>query len=187
VGALKKGWSWLREDRTAWRVGPRGLEIRVLPGNMWGGANNARNVLVRPAFDPERAAVTVSMQLENAPTEKYEQVDLVWYYSDSHMVKIGQELVNGQLSVVMGREENDKTRTIAIVPIQPGALELRLRAKGKEVEGFYRRAGAGEWTRAGACDLPINGAPKVSVQCYQGPDQIEHWARLGEFSMTAGE
>lgn len=186
-GALGPGWTWLREERNAWRVGPGGLEIRVLPGNMWGGKNDARNVLVRPVPNPEFAAVTVSLALENAPTEQYEQVDLVWYYDDGHMVKIGQELVNGKLSLVMGREENDKTRTIAILPLAPGPLEVRLCARGKTVQGFFRPSGAPEWIPAGTCDLPINGDPKISVQCYQGPAGIEHWARLRELTIATGK
>jgi hypothetical protein len=35
-GGLAEGWTWVREDPKAWRATPEGLEIRVLPGNMWG-------------------------------------------------------------------------------------------------------------------------------------------------------
>jgi hypothetical protein len=50
-GKLGEGWSWVREHREAWRVSDRGLEVRIEPGNMWGKANNANNVLIRPAPD----------------------------------------------------------------------------------------------------------------------------------------
>ena len=43
---LKDGWSWVREDPQGWKVADGALQIRVQPGNMWGPANNARNVLV---------------------------------------------------------------------------------------------------------------------------------------------
>jgi regulation of enolase protein 1 (concanavalin A-like superfamily) len=182
-GRLGEGWSWVREDPAAWRVTDGGLEIRVQPGNMWGGANNAKNVLVRPAPDPAGGEVIVSVQLENRPTEQYEQVDLVWYYDDSHMVKLGQELVDGKLSIVMGREEKDRTRTIAIVPLDAFEVEVRFRASGNEIHGEFRTVGAGEWRLAGSCDLPVRGAPKVSLQCYQGPGATEHWARLTGFRL----
>ena len=117
-GKLGDGWSWVREHREFWRATQRGLEVRIEPGNMWGPANDARNLLVRGAPDATKGEVEVSVYVENTPSEQYEQVDLVWYYDDSHMVKIGRELVDGKLSVVMGREKDDRTQTIAIVPLQ---------------------------------------------------------------------
>ena len=54
-GKLGAGWSWVREHREGWRVTARGLEVRVEPGNMWGPANNARNVLVHPIPVPTDA------------------------------------------------------------------------------------------------------------------------------------
>ena len=42
AGRLGEGWSWIREHRQAWRVAPRGLEVLIEPGNMWGPANDAR-------------------------------------------------------------------------------------------------------------------------------------------------
>ena len=114
---LGQGWSWVREHRGAWRVTESGLEVRIEPGNMWGPKNDARNLLVHPAPEATDSEIEVSVSVENKPTSQYEQVDLVWYYDDSNMVKLGQELVNGELSVVMGREENDKTRTVAIIPL----------------------------------------------------------------------
>ncbi len=117
-GKLDAGWSWLREDRSGWRVTQRGLEVRIQPGNMWGPGNDAKNVLVRTAPDRAQGELEVSVSVTNQPTAQYEQVDLVWYYDDRHMVKLGQELVDGQLSIVMGREEADQTRTIAIIPAE---------------------------------------------------------------------
>ncbi len=116
-GGLGEGWSWLRENPEAWRIADSGLEVRVEPGNMWGPPNDAKNVLIRKLPNPSGQGIEVSVTVENRPTEQYEQVDLVWYYDESNMVKLGQELVDGQLSIVMGREEKDRTRTIAIIPL----------------------------------------------------------------------
>ena len=114
---LGQGWAWVREHREAWRVTNHGLEVLIEPGNMWGPQNNARNLLFRQAPDAMDAEIEVCVRIENQPTNQYEQADLVWYYNDSNMVKLGQELVDGSLSVVMGREEHDQTRTIAIIPL----------------------------------------------------------------------
>src|SRR2546427_2814220 len=88
-GKLGEGWSWLREHREAWRATDHGLEIRLEPGNMWGPQNNAKNVLLRSAPDATKREIEVSVIVENKPTHQYEQVDLVWYYDDSNMVKLG--------------------------------------------------------------------------------------------------
>jgi len=182
-GKLGDGWSWVREHRAGWRVTERGLEVRIEPGNMWGPANNARNVFVRRAPDLEHGEIAVSVIVENKPTEQYEQVDLVWYYDDSHMVKLGQEMVDGKLSIVMGREEADKTRTIVIIPLDSFSVQLRLGVKGNRIRGQFRALGAKDWRDAGECDLPSppDSKPNVSLQFYQGPATAEHWARVTGF------
>ena len=100
---------------------------------MWGKSNDARNLLIWPMpydywrwplfDDSENEEVEVvgpaihydvSCRIENAPTNQCEQANLVWYYDDSNMVKLGLEQVNKVLCVVMGREEKDRTRTIAL-------------------------------------------------------------------------
>jgi regulation of enolase protein 1 (concanavalin A-like superfamily) len=183
TGSLGAGWTWVREHREAWRVSARGLEVRVEPGNMWGRANDARNVLIRPAPDVTAGVVEISVTVENRPTAQYEQVDLVWYYDDSHMVKVGQELVDGKLSIVMGREEADRTRTIRIVPIEAFVVQLRFIVKDTSVRGQFRPAGSDQWQEAGQTDMPAppGGKPHISLQFYQGPANAEHWARVSQF------
>jgi regulation of enolase protein 1 (concanavalin A-like superfamily) len=182
-GPLGEGWTILREDPKGWRATAEGLEVRVLPGNMWGGANNARNTFVRPVPDPATGPVEAAVRIENRPTEQYEQVDLVWYYDDGHQVKIGQELVDGKLSIVMGREEADRTRTIAIVPLDSDVVEVRLVAEGARIRGAFRTPAMQEWQEVGGCDLPVKGSPQISLQAYQGPAQVERWARLRDFEV----
>jgi regulation of enolase protein 1 (concanavalin A-like superfamily) len=183
-GKLQEGWTWRRENKTGWRVGKGFLEIRIEPGNMWGPANDAKNLFVREipaALDRVEISITVS----NKPTEQYEQVDLTWYYDDSHMVKIGFEKVDGKACIVMGREERDRTRTIAIIPVDTSMLDLRLAVEGKNIRGSFRAAGAKDWREAGSCDLPVHGDPKLAIQCYQGPANAEHWARISNVTVRA--
>src|SRR5688500_3487756 len=182
-GGLKSGWSWVREDKAAWRTTGDGLELRIQRGNMWGPENSGKNVLVRELPKTEEP-VEISVTVEHNPTEQYEQADLVAYYDDSHMVKIGEELVDGKLSIVMGREEKDKTRTLAIIPLEQTRVELKLRIDGQQVSGYFKPSGASEWKKAGACDLPGAGKSKVALQCYQGSDQKEHWAKIQNFRIA---
>jgi len=182
-GQMGSDWTWLREDPTGWRVTKDGLEVRVQPGNMWGPANDARNVLVRNVPDPAKIAVEVSVTITNRPTGQYEQVDLVWYYNDRFMVKLGQEMVDGKLSIVMGREADDQTQTIAIIPLQSFTVQLQFVVVGNRIRGRFRTPDSRAWREAGQCSLPTHGAPKVSLQCYQGPAEAAHWARFTEFGI----
>jgi regulation of enolase protein 1 (concanavalin A-like superfamily) len=180
-GRLKPGWSWIRENPDGWRVTEKGLQLRVEPGNMWGPANNAKNVLVRPAPNPVEHGVETSVTVTNRPTEQWEQVNLVWYYDDSNMVKLGQEQVDGQLSIVMGREQNDRARTIAIIPIEAHTVEVRFLVRNDQLRGEFRTPDSDVWQEAGECDLPVKGEPKISIQAYQGPADAERWAEIRDF------
>lgn len=185
--ALGAGWSWVRESRAGWRVRDGALEMRILPGNLWGGANNAQNVLVRPAPEPANGEIEITVKFENAPTEQYEQVNLAWYYDDSHMVKLGREIVDGPVCVVMGREERDQCRTIARPPVPGGWYRLRLVVSGNQIRGSYWPEGAAAWTEAGACTLPTpppGVPPRISLHAYNGPKDKEHWARITEFRVV---
>ena len=188
-GKLDLGWSWVREHPGAWRVSQSGLEVLIEPGNMWGPQNNARNVLIRSAPDITKDEIEVSVSVENKPTNQYEQVDLVWYYDDSNMVKLGEELVDGKLSVVMGREENDKTRTVAIIQLASTSVRLRFFAKEDRIHGQFSTSGAKEWRDVGECSLPapLKSPAKISLQFYQGAEKVEHWARVTEFSVVRSQ
>ncbi len=181
--SLPEGWTWKRANPEAWRLRNQGLEIKIEPGNMWGGTNDAKNVLLIPiAEDLQESGTDVCVTLANSPTRRWEQVDLVWYYRDSHMVKIGLELENGKNSVVMGREEDDRTRTIKIIPIERDEVTVRLTVIGGQVRGYYRLAPEDKWTDVGTCTEPrpaaSNDRAQVSIQCYQGDPQNPHWARI---------
>jgi hypothetical protein len=180
---LGPGWTWIREDKSAWRTTAQGLEIRIVPGNQWGPENSGKNVLVRDLPKTDEP-IEISMRVENKPTEQYEQVDLVAYFDDSHQVKIGEEQVDGKLSIVMGREEMDRTRTLAIIPLERTRVELKLRLEGQKISGFFRPEGSGDWTKAGECDLPGLGRPRIAIQCYQGPKDKERWASIQNFRIA---
>jgi len=180
---LADGWKWVRENPDAWRLADGALEIRIEPGNMWGDSNNARNILVRELPDADTVAHTVSVTVSNKPTNQYEQVNLVCYYDDSNMVKIGLELVDEKLSLVMGREEKDKTNTIALLPVTATTLQVRFVLRGDEIEGAYRENATGAWQEAGKCELAVDGPPKISLQAYQGPADAEHWAKFTDFKI----
>jgi len=178
TGELAEGWSWVREDAGAWRLRDGGLEIRTQPGNMWGGANNAKNLLVRPLPADAGEPIVVEMTVATQPTGQYEQAGMAWYRDDGNMVKLVRELVNGKRMVVMGREEADRTRTIALIPWEGDSVQLRLQIGAEKIVGQYRPDGKTAWKDAGTCDPPPGNGPKISLQTYNGPADAEHWARF---------
>jgi SAM-dependent methyltransferase len=184
-GRLEPGWSWVREHKEAWRVTSNGLEVRVEPGNMWGPQNDARNLLVRPTPGWVQGELAISARIQNAPTHPYEQADLAWFYDDSNMVKLGLELVEGQLSVVMGREESDRAKTIGIIRMDTNDVRLRLVVQGNKIRGELLGPQFTAWQRVGECNLPevTNSEPKLSLQFYQGAE-AGHWARVTEFRVV---
>ena len=79
----------------------------------------------------------------------------------------------------MGREENDRTRTIAFIPRVTPFIDLRFSVQGKKIEGHYCLDGADRWLKAG---VPSHSSkPEVSLQAYQGPEDVEHWAKMTDF------
>jgi len=188
--SLPQGWTWKRENPEAWRLRKQGLEIKIEPGNMWGARNNAKNVLLIPlAEDLQVSGTDVAVTLANSPTRRWEQVDLVWYYRDSHMVKIGLELEHGKNSVVMGREERDQARTIRIVPIDRDKVTVRFQVSAGQVKGYYRLRAEDEWIAVGTCKEPVPAGrderPRVSLQCYQGDPKQPHWARITDLRIDS--
>ncbi|MBP7950838.1 MAG: hypothetical protein KA004_14395 [Verrucomicrobiales bacterium] len=185
--SMKPGWTWVREHKDAWKLTPEGLQILVEPGNMWGPANDAKNILLHRVPEELAARADVRVTVAHQPKKRWEQANLVWFYSGSTMVKLGLEIENGVLNIVMGREENDATKTIAIIPFPHPAAELRFTVKGTALTGHYRQPGGKEWKTAGTATLPSGKLPPphASVQCYQGEANSGRWATVRDFQITA--
>ena len=184
-GTMSKEWRWLRENKDGWKLTDSGLQVLIEPGNMWGKANSANNVLLHSVPDTWRDSVEISVQMEQHPKKRWEQTNLVWYYSDSTMVKIGLEIENGRNNIVMGREIDDRTETIAIIPYPEETVQLKLVVDGCELTGFYRNPASKAWTEVGQTSLPFDSStpPQVSLQFYQGEVDANRWATVSHFKM----
>lgn len=176
-GKLAEGWNWLREERAHWRLreSGRGLEIRVTPGN----AQTVRNALVRDAPDRREGMYAFEVTVENLspPTQQWEQAGLTWYHDDRAVTKVVKELIDGRIVVFPGFGH------VADVPVR-----LRLEIRGDAFRSLYRvpaedDEGNGQWQVAGSGTLPPagSGRDRISLQCYHGPDDAEHWIRFTDF------
>jgi len=167
-GKLADGWSWLRENPKTWRFRDGALEIRVEPG----AANNVKNALVREA--PDRAkgkyAFEVTVTALAKATQQFEQAGLTLYHDGKPVFKLVKELIDGGLYIIPGK-----------VAMDAKTVQLRLVVTADGFEAQFRPEGKGEFKTAAKGKLPPPGKDQISIQCYNGPPDAEHWFRFRDF------
>lgn len=168
---LQAGWSWLREHEGFWRLKDQGLEIRVEPGV----AGTVRNALLRDAPDRSRGRYVVEVTVRNhrAPIQQYEQAGITWYKNGRPVLKFVKELVHGRLMMVPGRK-----------PMDAETVRLKLIVDASSWTALYQPDLEGPFLQAATGPLPPPGREQVSIQCYHGPSNAEHWIRFDDFKMT---
>ncbi|MHC4433643.1 MAG: family 16 glycoside hydrolase [Planctomycetota bacterium] len=162
------GWRWLREDTRTWRMKEDALEIRVEPGV----ARTVKNALVRRAPDRSRGrfAIDVTVTNNTKPTQQYEQAGITWYNNGKPVFKLVKELVDGQLMIIPGRK-----------PMTSKTVQLRLIVTADSFIAQFRPGATGEFQTAATGKLPPPGDDEVSIQCYNGPADADHWIRFDDF------
>lgn len=170
-GRPDAGWSWLRENPSAWRIGDGALEIRNEPG----AANDVKNALLRPAPDRSsgKFAIDVTVTNHTVPTKQYEQAGITWYNDGKPVFKLVKELVDGQLMIIPGRK-----------PMTSETVQLRLIVTSDSFTAQYRPNCEGEYQTAETGKLPAPNNDQVSIQCYHGPANAEHWIRFEDFCIS---
>jgi hypothetical protein len=167
-GKLGEGWDWLRENPKAWRHSGKGLEVRVEPGL----ADTVKNALVRKAPDRSQGkyAIEVTAEFTAAPSQQYEQAGLTWYQGNKPVFKLVHELIDGKTYVIPGKK-----------PTEARVMQLRLVVTKDQYVAQFRPDGKGEFQTAASGKLAAGEDEKVSIQCYNGPAEAEHWVRLSDF------
>jgi len=167
-GKLAEGWTWLRENPGAWRIANDGLEIRVEPGR----AHDVKNALVRKAPDRRQGTFAVEVTVTNhtRPTRQYEQAGITWYHDGKPVFKLVKELIDGDLYIIPGKK-----------PMKAKTVQLRLVVTEEGYSAQFRPDGKGEFQIAAEGSLPAPDNDEVSLQCYNGPDDAEHWIRFDDF------
>ena len=168
---MDDGWSWLREDPDAWRWKDEGLEIRVQPGN----AATVRNALVRTAPDRQQGkfAIDVTVTNHTLPTIQYEQAGITWYVDGKPVFKLVKELVDGDLVIIPGR--------VPVPTDEFETIQLRLIVTADTWTAQFRSNVDSEFQTAANGKLPPPNNDQVSIQCYHGPADAEHWIRFQDF------
>ncbi|MHC4109647.1 MAG: family 16 glycoside hydrolase [Planctomycetota bacterium] len=170
-GKPGEGWSWLREDPKTWRIKDEGLEILVQPGV----ANNVKNALVRQAPDRSKGKWCFEVTVTNntVPTQQYEQAGITWYNDGKPVFKLVKELVSGTVMMIPSRK-----------PMPAKTVQLRLIVDGDDYIAQFRPDGKGEFQTAAKGKLPPQRDDQVSIQCYNGPPNAEHWIRFDDFRIS---
>ncbi|HOX57814.1 MAG TPA: hypothetical protein P5205_06315 [Candidatus Paceibacterota bacterium] len=165
------GWRWLREDARDWQVRAGALEIRVRPGN----AGTVRNALVRQAPDRRagRFAIEATVSNRQPPKQQYEQAGITWYSSGKPVFKLVKELVDGQVMIIPGRKA-----------LTNDTVQLRIVVSGNSWSAQFRPDGKGEFQTAATGELPTPADDEISIQCYHGPADAEHWIRFDDFRIV---
>ena len=167
-GKVGEGWSWLRENPKAWRIKEEALEIRVEPGV----AGSVKNALLRPAPDRSKGkfAIEVTVTFNTPPTRQYEQAGITWYQNGKPVFKLVHELISGKLYIIPGKK-----------PAPSKTVELRLIVTADKYTAQFREDAKGEFKTARSAGLRPSANEQVSIQCYNGPPDAEHWIRFDNF------
>ena len=171
ASGLDKGWEWLREEAATWCIRDGALEIRVQPGV----AGTVKNALLRPAPNRSEGKYAIEVTVTNLkqPIQQYEQAGITLYHNGKPAFKFVKELVNGQLMMIPGRN-----------PMENRTVQLRLVVTANTFIAQYRPDGQGEFQVAATGPLPDPGDDQVSIQCYNGPPNAEHWIRFDDFRIV---
>ena len=104
------------------------------------------------------------------PTRQYEQAGITWYHKGKPVFKLVKELIDGDLYIIPGKK-----------PLATNKVQLRLIVTAEGFTAQYRPDCKGEFKLAAAGKLPKPDADQVSIQCYNGPPDAEHWIRFDDF------
>jgi len=167
-GKPGEGWTWLREDPKTWRIRDGALEIRVEPGV----APTVKNALLRKAPERSKAkyAIEVTVKSTAQPTKQYEQAGITWYRDKNPAFKLVLELIDGKTYIIPGK-----------TPTTSNVMQLRLVVTADRFVAQFRPDGKGEFQTAAQGPLPAGRDEQVSIQCYNGPPDAEHWIRFDDF------
>lgn len=161
-------WEVVRPDGAALSMADGGLTIDALPGDLYGGTNTAKNLVLQPApAEPWEVTTTIDF----APTSCCQQAGLLLYTDDGNYASLAfSGRAGGAGRVFFLREERGTPSVPGPVdkPLDqwPTRYSLRLTSDGDSITGSYSADGE-VWTEIG---VPVAAASyrKVGVFAMAG-------------------
>ena len=95
------------------------------------------------------------------------------YHQGKPVFKLVHEHIDGKDWIIPGRK-----------PAPSKTVQLRLVVDGVKWTAQYREDAKGKFLTAGHGKLPEPGDDQVSIQCYNGPKDAEHWIRFDDFRIV---
>ena len=113
------------------------------------------------------------LHAENQKLKQYEQIGITWYTDGKPVFKLVKELIDGELYIIPGR-----------CPIPDTTIHLCLTVGATSWEAAYKTKEEDDFIIADQGELPSMGRDHISLQCYNGPENEEHWVRFENFRVT---
>jgi hypothetical protein len=134
-----------------------------------------KNALVRTAPDrnTKEYAVEVTVTFTTPPTRQYEQAGITWYQKGKPAFKLVHELIDGKQYIIPGKE-----------PAPTKMVRLRLLMTKDKYVAQFQPDGKGEFKTVASGSLAPSEDEQISLQCYNGPADAEHWMRFSDFRIV---
>ena len=136
------------------------LRIPVDSGDLWAGANNTRNTLLR---DLPENWTSIRLKLSFAPTQNYQQAGLLAYQDDDNYVQVTR-IYGGGNTVTFAQEINGYPNVLnSVAETATGNLHLRLdRAPAtNSISAYYSKDGS-SWITMGSVTQNLTN-PKLAI------------------------
>ncbi len=107
------------------------------------------------------------------PTRQFEQAGITWYRDGKPVFKLVKEQIDGKRWIIPGK-----------VPMPAKSVQLRLIVTADRFTAQFRPDGKGKFKTVAQGKLPPGKKDQVSIQCYNGPPDAEHWIRFDDFRIS---
>lgn len=177
---LRDSWTWVREQEDAWTLSEGVLTIDSLPGTLWEGSNDTRNIA---ALDAPPGDFTVELSVTGEVATGGEQGGLMWYAGDDDYVKFVREMVGATRSVVLVTETAGAVSIDAFAATDSNELDLQLERSGDTLIARYRIPGD-PWQELVQVAPEFPGSPRVALFT-QGDPEGQRSSNFSNFTLQS--
>ncbi|MGE5583310.1 MAG: DUF4832 domain-containing protein [Bacillota bacterium] len=185
---LSKEWHWIHEDKDSWSLtkNPGHITITTKVGDIWGGINDASNVLLLsvPCGNVDFEFTT---KIEFNPTANWHQLGLLVCQDLDNYIVLKALYSDGQ-KLQWGKEVKAYFTSMSAVAQFPQVQYLRITRKNGVYTGYYSKDNI-RWTEVGSySDVILNNISVGYLVCNGGSSQIPSTdAKIGWLNITYDE